>query len=393
MNYVIVLKYGELVLKGLNRGRFEVMLMKRVRRLLKTLKGSFQLHNAQSTLMIHGSDDADMMAVADKMQKVFGVVSVCIGFECDKDMDIIRKTVRENALELIGNAKTFKCVAKRGDKSFPFISPEICDICGGEVLSAVRGIKVDVNNPQAVVTVEVRDKSAFVHGNGRKGAGGMPIGSNGKALLLLSGGIDSPVAGYMIAKRGVGVSAVYFESPPYTGDAAREKVASLAKVIAGYTGVVSLYCVSVTEIQQSLVDNAEEKLFTVLLRRFMMRLALEVAKQAECTALITGESLGQVASQTMDALCCTDIIANIPVFRPCIGMDKEEIVTVSRQIGAFDISSLPYEDCCTVFTPKHPRLNPTVFELEEEEKKIDVNGLVERALETVKLYRIHGDER
>ena len=393
MNYVVVLKYGEMVLKGLNRGHFEMLLLKRVRRVLKPLGGSFDLRSSQSTLMIHGDENADMMLVAEKMKKVFGVVSVCIGYECEKDMDTILATVREHASELVAGAKTFKCNAKRSDKSFPFISPQICDMCGGEILSAVHGIRVDVNDPDVVVTVEVRDRSAFIHGNGMKGAGGMPTGSNGRALLLLSGGIDSPVAGYMVAKRGVETAAVYFESPPYTGDAAREKVESLAKVIAGYTGVVKLHCVSVTEIQQELVDKCEERVFTLLLRRFMMRLACRVAEMAECTALITGESLGQVASQTMDALVCTDSVAKMPVFRPCIGLDKEEIVTVSRRIGAFDISNLPYEDCCTVFTPKHPKLNPTVEELEEEEKKLDVERLCENALADIKIIRVYGEPR
>ncbi len=391
MQYVIVLKYGEIVLKGLNRGRFEQMLMKRVRQSLRRLPGKYEIRNSQSTIMIHGDENADMLLAAEKMKKIFGIVSVCVGYECEKDMGAICALVREKAAELTAGAKTFKCVAKRSDKDFPFISPQICELCGAEVLSAVRGIKVDVNSPEAVVTVEVRDRSAFIHGKGAKGAGGMPTGSNGRALLLLSGGIDSPVAGHMVAKRGVYISAVYFESPPYTGEAAKEKVKSLAKVLAGYTGTVTLYSVSVTEIQQELVEKCEERLFTLLLRRFMMRLALEVAKQAECTALITGESLGQVASQTMEAIMCTDTIAHIPVFRPCIGLDKEEIIQTARRIGTFDISSLPYEDCCTVFTPKHPKLDPAVAELEAEETKLDIKGLVERAMQTLSFVRVHGD--
>lgn len=391
MKYVIVLKFGEIVLKGLNRGRFEQLLLKRIRQSLRRIPGKYDIRSAQSTVVIHGDEGADMLLAAEKMKKVFGVVSVCVGYECEKDMDSIRALVREKASELTAGAGTFKCVARRSDKDFPYISPQICELCGAEVLSAVRGIKVDVNDPQAVVNIEVRDRSAFIHGRGAKGAGGMPTGSNGRALLMLSGGIDSPVAGYMVAKRGVYISAVYFESPPYTGDAAKEKVASLAKVIAGYTGTVTLYSVSVTEIQESLVQNCEERMFTLLLRRFMMRLAQEVARIGECTALITGESLGQVASQTMDAIVCTDDIAKMPVFRPCIGMDKEEIVRTARQIGTFDISSLPYEDCCTVFTPRHPRLDPTVAELEAEEAGLDVEKLVNNAMKTCTFIRVHGD--
>ncbi len=382
MKNIIVLKYGELVLKGLNRGRFETLLMKRVKNALKTLpaKGNYELHNSQSTLVIRGDNDADMLLAAEKMKKVFGVVSVCLGIECEKDMEAIKRTIRENAAEFFGNAKTFKCAAKRGDKSFPFISPQICDICGGVALETVGGLKVDVNDPEIVLNIEIRDDCAFVHAGGAKGAGGMPTGSNGRGMLLISGGIDSPVAGYMTAKRGVEVDAVYFETPPYTGDAAAEKVAALASVLASYTGKVYLSRVSITEIQTAIADNCAERLFTLLLRRFMMRIAEKLAEKVGCAALITGESIGQVASQTMDALCCTDAVVTMPVFRPCIGLDKEEIVTIARKIGTLDISSLPYEDCCVVFTPKHPKLYPTVAELEEEEKKLDVAGLIERAL-------------
>ena len=391
MQYVIVLKFGEIVLKGLNRGRFEQLLLKRVRQALRRIPGEYDIRSAQSTIVIHGDGNADMLLAAEKMKKVFGVVSVCVGYECEKDMDSIRALVREKARELVSGARTFKCVARRSDKDFPYISPQICELCGAEVLEAVRGIRVDVNDPEAVVTVEVRDRAAFVHGRGAKGAGGMPTGSNGRAMLLLSGGIDSPVAGYMVAKRGVYVSAVYFESPPYTGDAAKEKVASLAKVLAGYTGTVTLYTVSVTEIQEQLVQKCEERLFTLLLRRFMMRLAEAAAGIAGCTALVTGESLGQVASQTMEAIACTDAVCRMPVFRPCIGLDKEEIVQTARQIGTFDISSLPYEDCCTVFTPKHPKLDPVVEELEKEEEKLDIESLVQNAMKTLAFIRVHGD--
>ena len=393
MQYVIVLKYGEIVLKGLNRGRFEQMLLKRVRLSLKRLPGSYDIRSAQSTIVIHGDENADMLLAAERMKKIFGIVSVCVGYECEKDMDSIRALVREKARELVAGAKTFKCVAKRSDKDFPYISPQICELCGAEVLSAVRGIKVDVESPEAVVTVEIRDRAAFIHGRGAKGAGGMPTGTNGRALLMLSGGIDSPVAGHMVAKRGVYISALYFESPPYTGEAAKEKVASLAKVIASYTGTVTLYTVSVTEIQSEIAEKCEERMFTLILRRFMMRLAQETARRAECTALITGESLGQVASQTMEAIVCTDALAQMPVFRPCIGLDKEEIIQIARRIGTFDISSLPYEDCCTVFTPRHPKLDPTVEELEAEEAKLDIKGLTERAMQTLSFIRVHGDER
>ena len=230
------------------------------------------------------------------------------------------------------------------------------------------------------ITIEVRDKSAFVHGGGEKGAGGMPVGTNGKALLLLSGGIDSPVAGHMVAKRGVFIDAVYFESPPYTSEAAKEKVISLAKKISEYSGRVYLHIVSVTEIQQAIMDNCEEELFTLLLRRFMMRLSERISSEIDAGALVTGESIGQVASQTMQALGVTDSVVNMPVFRPCIGLDKEEIVVRARNIGTLEVSELPYDDCCSLFTPKHPNTRPTIDLLIEEEKQLDIEGLIERAL-------------
>ncbi|MGI6717007.1 MAG: tRNA uracil 4-sulfurtransferase ThiI [Eubacteriales bacterium] len=391
MRHIVVLKYGEIVLKGLNRSRFESLLMRRVKNMLKNVNGGFELYNSQSTLIIRGNDSADMREVAEKMKKVFGVVSVCLGYECEKDMEAIKAAVREKAKELIGQAKTFKCAAKRSDKNFPYISPQICDICGGEVLENVRNIKVDVNNPEVVLTIEIRDKFAFIHAGGEKGAGGMPIGSNGRGMLLISGGIDSPVAGYMVAKRGVAIDAVYFETPPYTGDAAREKVESLVKVLASYAGNIYFSAIPITEIQQEIAENCSERLWTILLRRFMMRIAEKHAQKVGCTALITGESIGQVASQTMEAINCTNNAVTMPVFRPCIGLDKEEIVVLSRKIGTFELSTLPFDDCCVLFTPRHPKLTPTIEEVLEEEKKLDVDGLVEKALAMRVVKRIEGN--
>ncbi|MFA7099267.1 MAG: tRNA uracil 4-sulfurtransferase ThiI [Eubacteriales bacterium] len=388
--YAIVLKYGELALKGLNRGRFENLLIKRVKQLLAGVEGEFTVRNSQSTLVVRGDQSADMRLAAEKMKKVFGVVSVCFGFECGKGIDEISGVIRENISYLLGNAKTFRCTSKRGDKSYPLTSPEICEICGHVVLGAAPGVSVNLKDPQAVIYIEIRDVFAFVHAGGEKGAGGLPVSSGGSALLLLSGGIDSPVAGYMVAKRGVSVDAVYFESPPYTGEAAREKVISLAGVLAGYTGCVRLYCISVTEIQNAIYTACPEKLFTLVLRRFMMRLSQRLAEDIGAAALVTGESLGQVASQTIQSLAVTDSVVTLPVFRPCIGLDKEEIVTAARSIGTFDISSLPYEDCCTVFVPKHPNLIPKPRELTFAESSLDIGALVEEAYLTKVLKVIYG---
>lgn len=390
MKEILLLKYGEIVMKGLNRGYFDSMLLRRIRYVLKTMEGSFETYYSQSTLVVRGSDDFDMRLAAEKMKRVFGIASVCRGYECEKSIEAVSAVIKANLKELIGNAHTFKCVAKRSDKDFPLTSPEIAAECGGIILDCMPHLKVDVKTPDVHVTVEIRDKSAFVHGGGEKAVGGMPVGSNGRAMLLLSGGIDSPVAGYMIAKRGVELDAVYFESPPYTSEAAYEKVASLAGVLASYTGKVYLSAIPVTDIQKQLVEKCEEKLFTLLLRRFMMRIANRVAKNVGSTALVTGESIGQVASQTMAALTVTDSVTDMPVFRPCIGMDKDEIVVLSRKIGSFDISALPYEDCCTVFTPKHPNLRPTEEELLAEEAKLDIEGLIKDAIAQKRTMRING---
>ncbi len=382
MNEIILLKYGEIVLKGLNRNYFNQLLEKNVRRALKRIPGEYELEYAQSVLFVRGGEGSDMDLAAERLKKVFGIVAVCRGIECEKDMDSICNTLKTHANELIGHAQTFKCDARRGDKKFPLTSPQICNECGGVILDTLPHLRVDVKNPEVTVMIEIRDNSAILHGLREKGAGGIPVGSEGKAMLLLSGGIDSPVAGHMTAKRGVQLEAVYFETPPYTSEAAREKVISLAKKLSEYTGMIRLHCVSLTEVQEMLASTCEERLFTLLLRRFMMRTAEQIARRSGANALITGESLGQVASQTLLSMVVTDQAASMPVFRPCIGLDKEEIVVRSRQIGTFEISTLPYEDCCAMFTPKHPNTRPKPEDILAEEAKLDVEGLVARAIET-----------
>lgn len=388
MKEVILLKYGEIVLKGLNRGYFDSLLLRRVKAALKSFGGEFDTHYAQSTLVISPQGDCDIHKLSIKLKNIFGIAAVCVGIECDKDIEAVRRTVKENCRRLIGSASTFKCIAKRSDKKFPLTSPQICAICGGDILSELPHLKVDVENPEVSVTIEIRDTAAFVHGGGEKAVGGMPVGSNGRAMLLLSGGIDSPVAGYMIAKRGVELDAIYFETPPYTGDAAREKVLSLASILAGYTGKMYVNTIPLTDIQQAIADNCEEKYFTLLLRRFMMRIAERVASNVGCSALVTGESVGQVASQTIESLGVTNDAVKIPVFRPCIGMDKDEIVTLARKIGTFETSSLPYDDCCVMFTPRHPCLRPTVEEVREQEARLDVEALIKDAISKKETHKI-----
>ena len=392
MKKIVLLKYGELVLKGLNRSYFDNLLLRRVRALLKAMGGTYETDYAQSTLCIRGGEDADMDAVAARMKKVFGVASVCVGYECEKDMEAIRRTIAAHASELLRGASRFKCVAKRSDKRFPLGSPEICAECGALLLSLLPGLTVDVTDPEVCVTIEIRDRAAFVHGGGEKGAGGMPVGSNGRALLLLSGGIDSPVAGYMIAKRGVELECVHFFSYPYTSELAKDKVLELARLMTRYCGRMTVNIVGFTEIQEAIRDNCPEEFFTLVMRRFMMKIAERIARDHGCGCLVTGENLGQVASQTMEAMAVTGACVDLPIFQPLIGMDKEEIVTRARQIGTMETSILPYEDCCTVFTPRHPKTKPTLAQVDAACAPLDMEGLIAHALENTELVKVrwHG---
>ena len=386
MTEIILCKFGEIVLKGANRKFFENMLLREMKKRME-LYGACEVRDAQSTITVDPLEDSfDIDGAFEEAKKVFGLVGVSRALKVEKSMEAIEAGLREWVPSRLTAYKTFKVEAKRSDKTFPLGSPEICDYCGGVILEIMPQIRVDVHEPDIVVRVEVRDTAAYIHAGQDKGAGGMPVGSNGRGLLLLSGGIDSPVAGYMMAKRGVKIEALHFESFPYTSDRAREKVVELAKKLSPYTGEIELHVISVTKIQEALNENCEEDYFTLLLRRFMMRLAVLTAKRFKCQALITGESLGQVASQTMEALGVTNVIADRPVFRPCIGMDKEEIISISRKIDTFDISIEPFEDCCTVFTPRHPRTKPELYKVEREEAKVDVETLTKEAFDS--LYTI-----
>lgn len=387
MKKVILVKNGEIVLKGLNRSTFEDILIKNMRRRLASV-GQFTFRKSQSTIVAEPvDDDIDFDEAVNQVSRVFGIVGFSVAAVCEKDIEEIKRTTLEFLGDDLRHVRTFKVNGKRSDKKFPMTSPEIAAEVGAHILSNIHPLKVDVHEPELTVTVEVRDQ-VLIHGNQRKGAGGLPIGSSGKAALLLSGGIDSPVAGYMMAKRGLMLDAVHFVSPPYTSKRAELKVHALAKLVSRYAGRIKLYIVPFTEIQEAIKDHCPEDMFTLIMRRLMMRIAQQIAVGDGCKALITGESLGQVASQTIDALHCTNAVATVPVFRPLIGMDKDEIIDIARRIDTFETSLQPFEDCCTVFTPKHPKTRPTVEMLEEAEAQFDFAPLIERAVKESRYHYI-----
>ena len=376
---LILIKIGEIALKGLNRRTFEEVLMKNIKRHLAPL-GKFEVKSAQSAIYVRPLDeDVDLDDACEKIGKVFGIVSYSRACLAKKDMDDINRTAAEYLKEELEDATTFKVEAKRSDKAFPLKSPEICAETGGYLLEKFPGLSVDVHQPETTVTVEIRDFGAYVHGKAKRGAGGMPVGTGGKAAVLISGGIDSPVAAWMMAKRGVELTAVHFASPPYTSERAEEKVKELLSKVSEYGGRLRMFTVPFTKIQETIQSQCPEELFTIIMRRMMMKISSRIGEREGCAALITGESLGQVASQTIHAIACTDAAASLPVFRPLIGMDKEEIVRISRQIGAFEISIQPYEDCCTVFTPKHPRTRPVLKYVELAEASVDWEEMLQEA--------------
>ena len=385
MKEIILIKNGEIALKGLNRNSFEATLAKNIKRRLADV-GKVNILCQQSTMTVEPAEDGfDMDEAIEIIKKVFGIAGFQRAAAVEKDMDVILATAPEYLADQLEEAKSFKVEAKRSDKRFPLTSPEISRNVGEAILRKHHHLKVDVHNPDITVTVEVRDNFAFIRGNQIRGAGGMPVGTGGKAAILISGGIDSPVAAWMMAKRGVTLDAVHFASPPFTSPQSEQKVHDLLGQVAKYSGNIALFTVPFTDIQQKIRANCPEDLFTLIMRRFMMRISNRIAQRNGCSALITGESIGQVASQTMPALACTDAVAEMPVFRPLIAMDKEEIIKISRKIETFDISIRPYEDCCTVFTPKHPRTRPKIEMLIEAEKALDVDALVEEAVNGARL--------
>ena len=392
MKELIMAKYGEIALKGENKNTFEVMLQKNIKRRLKRY-GRFEYYKRQSTIYITPLDEVDMELVEKKLSHVFGIGAIqrCAVFP--KDFEAVCAGAKEYLAEALESASTFKVEAKRADKTFPMNSPMIQQELGGALLDLFPHLKVDVHSPDVTVRLEIRDNGAYLSAKRVIGAGGMPVGSSGKALLMLSGGIDSPVAGYMMAKRGLVVDCIHYVSPPYTSERARMKVEKLCEELTEYCGDIIFYCVPFTEIQEKLRDNCPEEYFTVLMRRLMVKIANRICARDGYGAIITGESVAQVASQTLPALYCTNASAEFPVFRPVIGMDKIEITDISRKIGTYETSILPYEDCCTVFSPKHPRTHPKIEDVLAAEQAFDFNALVDEAVEKTEIKRFkYGEE-
>ena len=388
MNEMILLKLGEMVLKGLNRRSFEDKLQANIHRRLNNL-GRYRVYTRQSTTYVEPMEDTcDMDAAFDALKKVFGIVGVVRARSCPKEKDAILAACKEYLDEELRSAHTFKVETKRADKTFPLNSIQTSQYVGGLLDDAYDNLHVDVHHPELTVHVEIRDYAAFVYANAVPGAGGLPVGINGRAVSLLSGGIDSPVSSYMIAKRGVALEMVHFFSYPYTSPEAKDKVLELARLLTPYCGHLVVHVVPFTAIQEELRRSCPEELFTIIMRRFMMRISEAVANRIGAKCLVTGECLGQVASQTMEALNCTGSVVHMPVLRPCIGMDKEEIVQISRKINTYDTSILPYEDCCTVFTPRHPRLRPILSEVEMAEEKLDIEAMVKDAVDNIERVRL-----
>ena len=388
MNDILLLKLGEIVLKGMNRRSFEQKLVANVRRRLQGL-GSFRVSCMQSTIYVEPEDEsADMDAAFEAMRDVFGIVKISRAAACEKDKDAIVRLAVDYLKDDMLRAKSFKVESKRSDKRFPMTSIQLSQYVGGELAEAFPNCAVDVHNPELTVNIEVRDLAAYVHAAPVDGAGGMPVGCNGIAVSLLSGGIDSPVSTYMIAKRGVRLIPVHFFSFPYTSQQAKEKVIELGRLLTAYCGSMTLEVVPFTHIQEEIREKCPEEFFTLIMRRFMMRIAAGIAARSGAKAIVTGENLGQVASQTMEAMAVTQAVTALPVLQPLIGMDKEEIVRFARKIGTFDTSILPYEDCCTVFTPRHPKTHPHLDEVERAEAKLDVDALVREALEGCEQIRL-----
>ncbi len=383
MKEVILLKLGEIVLKGLNRSDFESALIKSARRRLRRF-GEVTIWKAQSTIYVRLEDEnADAGEAERCLATVFGVAALSRAGVVEKEIGAIERNAVAYFEEKLSFKRTFKVIARRSDKTFPLTSPQICAQVGETLLNAYGHLKVDVQNPEIIIYVEIRETAAYLHANPLPGAGGIPVGTSGRAALLISGGIDSPVAGYMMSKRGLALTAIHFASPPYTGERARLKVETLLEKMAAYCGRIEFIVVPFTRIQETIRSECPEDLFTIIMRRLMMRISERIAREESCGALITGESLGQVASQTIGAIACTDRVSTLPVLRPLIGMDKEEIVTISRRIDTFETSILPYEDCCTVFTPRHPRTRPRMESVEAAEGMVsqaDWDEMIDRAV-------------
>ncbi len=382
MEDMILLKQGEIVLKGLNRRSFEMKLISNINKRLKPF-GKFRIYSVQSTIYVEPQGTCDMDGAYEAVKTIFGIVAVSRAAACEKDKDALLEMAKRYLGDELSRAKSFKVEAKRSDKRFPMTSIQLSQYVGGELNDLYPHVKVDVHNPEFTVHLEVRDYAAYVHGPSEEGAGGIPVGMGGRAVSLLSGGIDSPVSTYMMAKRGVTIIPIHFFSFPYTSELAKEKVIELTRILTQYCGRMKLEIVPFTHIQEEIREKCPEELFTLIMRRFMMRISDKIADYNDCKALITGENLGQVASQTLEAMSVTEECAILPVLRPVIGLDKKDIVATAYKIGTFETSILPYEDCCTVFTPRHPRTKPRLDDILKAEAALDVNALVNEAFANI----------
>lgn len=390
MKEVILVKNGELALKGLNRRTFEEALMKNIKSALKPL-GNVEIRRAQSTMHIMPENPDCMDEAVERTAKVFGIAALSRAAMCEKQFDVILKTAEEYLAPQLLDAKTFKVEAKRSDKSFPMKSPKICEEVGGFLLEKFPHIRVDVHNPDIVVMIEIRDFAAYIHGNPIRGAGGLPVGTGGKAAVMISGGIDSPVAAWMMAKRGLDIFAVHFASPPYTSERAERKVIDLLSKVSLWHGPIKLYVVPFTDVQVAIRDGVPEELFTIIMRRIMIKITEKLARFNNAAAMISGESVGQVASQTLKAIECTDNAAGMPILRPLVGMDKDEIIAIARKIDTFETSILPFEDCCTVFTPKHPKTRPVLKNVIEAENALNIEEMMNEARKNSKIIWVTPD--
>ncbi len=388
MKEIILIKNGEIALKGLNRGNFESILIKNINKQIEKL-GRFKISKSQSTIYIEPIDNnINIDIVLDKLKDIFGIATLCKAFAIEKNFENIKQYSITKFDEIFRNISSFRVDAKRADKTFPMLSTEIESKIGEHILNKYKNISVNLKNPDIHLTVEIRERFAYIYCGKIEGAKGMPVGSSGHGMLMLSGGIDSPVAGYMMAKRGLQISAIHFIAPPYTSDKAEEKVKELALKLSKYTNTIAYYSINFTEIQLAIKKYCDENLFTIIMRRIMIIISEKIAISNNINCLISGESLAQVASQTLLAISCTNEIANMPIFRPLIGMDKLEIIDIAKKIDTFETSILPYEDCCTIFTPKHPKTKPDITSVKINESKFDFMPIIEKAILSVKLEMI-----
>ena len=383
-----LIKYGEIGIKGKNRYLFEDALVQQIKYALKKCEGEFMIRKTQGRIYVDALTEFDYDETVEKLQTVFGISGICpVVYVEDEGFEKLCETVVNYMKDLYGDVQTtFKVFARRARKNYPLESQEICMEMGGAILEAFPNLRVDVHNPEIKINIEIREK-IYIYSEEIPGAMGMPVGTGGKAMLLLSGGIDSPVAGYMVAKRGVKIDAVYFHAPPYTSDRAKEKVVDLARIVSKYTGPIYLHIINFTDIQLYIYENCPHDELTIIMRRYMMRIAERIAQDTECLGLITGESIGQVASQTMQSLAVTNEVCELPVYRPLIAFDKEDIVTLSKKIGTYETSILPFEDCCTIFVAKHPVTKPNLGVIKKHELCLSdkIDELVQTALDTKEL--------